>query len=54
MGFEPMRLAPTDLKPVSLTNSDILVRDVHVREHSDILVRDVHVREHSDILVAIV
>ena len=26
MGFEPMRLASTDLKPVSLTNSDILVK----------------------------
>ena len=28
MGFEPMRLASTDLKPVSLTNSDILVKVV--------------------------
>ena len=25
MGFEPMRFATADLKPASLTNSDILV-----------------------------
>ena len=54
MGFEPMRFSTADLKPASLTNSDILVRDVHVPEHSDILVRDVHVPEHSDIQVTIV
>ena len=33
MGFEPMRLASTDLKPVSLTNSDILVKEDHFIEY---------------------